>query len=225
MSTRHRLGRDAVDALAGALAACRCDEVLDEQRDVLRPLAQRRQRDRDDVEPVVQVLPEPAVRDELPQVAVGRGDDAHVDLDRLRVRPSALELALLQHAQQLGLELERDARRSRRGRSSRRRPARSGPSCSPIGAGEGALLVAEELALDQRLGERRAVDRARAACRARRCGAWMARATSSLPVPVSPVISTVLRDCATSRAVLNDLLNRPAPPDDAVVIELARRAR
>ncbi|PYQ01883.1 MAG: hypothetical protein DMF82_17775 [Acidobacteria bacterium] len=27
---------------------------------------------------------------------------------------------------------------------------------------------------------------------------WMARATSSLPVPVSPVISTVLRACATS---------------------------
>jgi hypothetical protein len=30
---------------------------------------------------------------------------------------------------------------------------------------------------------------------------WMARATISLPVPVSPVMSTVLRDCATSRAV------------------------
>ena len=31
--------------------------------------------------------------------------------------------------------------------------------------------------------------------------AWMARATSSLPVPVSPVMSTVLLVCATSSAV------------------------
>ncbi|MNY74468.1 hypothetical protein D3C86_2135090 [compost metagenome] len=36
------------------------------------------------------------------QVTVGRGDQAHVDL-MLLVRTQALQLAALQHAQQLGL--------------------------------------------------------------------------------------------------------------------------
>ncbi len=49
---------------------------------------------------------------------------------------------------------------------------------------------------------------------------WMARATSSLPVPVSPMMSTVLRDWATTRAFRDDLLNRAAPAHDAVVVEL-----
>ena len=37
------------------------------------------------------------------------------------------------------------------------------PIALPVGAGEGAPLVAEQLALEQRLGQRRAVDRARTA--------------------------------------------------------------
>ena len=55
-----------------------------------------------------------------------------------------------------------------------------------------------------------------------RCGAaaWMARATSSLPVPVSPVISTVLLVCATSSARLDHVLHPAAAADDAVVVEL-----
>ena len=58
-------------------------------------------------------------------------------------------------------------------------------------AGEGAARVAEQLVLEQRFGERRAVEgderlRARGLL-----AAWIARATSSLPVPVSPVMSTV----------------------------------
>ena len=47
------------------------------------------------------------------------------------------------------------------------------------------LLVAEQLRLEQRLGERAAVDLDERALRALRA-AWMARATSSLPVPDSP---------------------------------------
>ena len=49
---------------------------------------------------------------------------------------------------------------------------------------------------------------------------WIARATSSLPVPVSPVIRTVLRDCATSLRARDDVLHRPAAAEDAVVVEL-----
>ena len=54
------------------------------------------------------------------------------------------------------------------------------------GPGEGALLVTEQLALDQRRGQGGAVDRDERRCRARWLVAWIARATSSLPVPVSP---------------------------------------
>ena len=50
-------------------------------------------------------------------------------------------------------------------------------------AGERALLVAEQLALEQRLGERGAVDLDERAVRALASGWWIARATSSLPVP------------------------------------------
>ena len=53
-------------------------------------------------------------------------------------------------------------------------------------AGERALHVPEQLALDQLLGNRGAVHLdERAAC-AGGCSAWMVRATSSLPVPFSP---------------------------------------
>ncbi len=51
----------------------------------------------------------------------------------------------------------RRGRRSRRGRGCRPRPPRSGPRAG-AGAGERALLVAEELALDQRGGEGGDVD-------------------------------------------------------------------
>ena len=50
--------------------------------------------------------------------------------------------------------------------------------------------------------------------------AWMARATSSLPVPVSPVSSTVLFDSATSSARAITSRIGAAAADDAVVIEL-----
>ena len=79
------------------------EEVLHEQRHVLLPLAQRRQLHRDHVQPVEQILAELSFGDEPAQVAVGRGDDADVDLDRVRIA-DALELALLQHAQQLHLQ-------------------------------------------------------------------------------------------------------------------------
>ena len=57
--------------------------------------------------------------------------------------------------------------------------------------------MAEELAFEQVLGQRGAVDGHRA-CRAGSTSLkWIAWATSSLPVPVSPVTSTVQVDDAT----------------------------
>ena len=61
----------------------------------------------DDVEPVVQVFAEPAGADQGLEVLVGRGQDPDVDRDRLRAA-DPLERHLLEHAEQLGLDLEVD---------------------------------------------------------------------------------------------------------------------
>ena len=54
-----------------------------EQRHVVGALAQRRRAQRHDVEAEVEILAELAGGDRRLQVAVGRGHDAHVDLQRL----------------------------------------------------------------------------------------------------------------------------------------------
>ena len=97
----------------------------------------------------------------------------------------ALELVLLQHAQQLDLRLERQL------------PDFVQEDGAAVGqleaallllhrAGEGAALVAEQLALDERGRQRAAVHFDH---HGRLCAGstrWIARAISSLPVPVSP---------------------------------------
>ena len=80
--------------------------MLDEQRDVVGAVVQRRQVQPHDAEPVEQVLAEPAGADLVLEVAVGRRDDPDVDLLRLRAADAA-DLALLERAQQLRLEIER----------------------------------------------------------------------------------------------------------------------
>ena len=118
---------------------------------------------------------------------VGGRDDAHVHGAR-RVLAHAPHLALLQHAQQLGLRARRQL-----GHLVEEQRAAVGvleqPGARADGAGEGAARVTEQLGLDQVVGQRGAVDgdnrRSRRALS--RCSA---RATSSLPVPLSPSIST-----------------------------------
>ena len=161
-------------------------EVLGEERDVLAPLAQRRGPDRDDVQAVVEVLAERA--------SAAPGPRAARSSRRSRARRP------------------RSPPCRRRGRTRRSWSARSSFTC--IGrrgladlveeeraavrrleqallalprVGEGALHVAEQLALEQRLGERPAVDRTKGRPSAVE-RPWIARATSSLPVPLSPVI-------------------------------------
>ena len=147
--------RNRVDALAQD-PAVPIDEVPDEQRDVFTPVAERRHRDRKDVEPVEQVAAEPALPGFLEQIAIGRGDDADVDVDRPRTA-EALDLAVLQHAQELRLELERqlaDLVEEERAAIGQLEAA----GLRRVRAGEGAALVAEQLALDQRRRQRGAVD-------------------------------------------------------------------
>ena len=79
---------------------------------------------------------------------MGRGDDPRVDADRPRAA-EALDLALLEHAQQLDLDLDRqvaDLVEEQR----RVIGELEAPDLPRQRAGEGPLLAAEQLALDQR---------------------------------------------------------------------------
>ena len=53
--------------------------MLGQDGNILAALAQRRNGDPDDIEAIQQVEAEPAGGDLLTQIAVGRGDNAHVD--------------------------------------------------------------------------------------------------------------------------------------------------
>ena len=102
----------------------------------------------------------------------------------------AVELAVAQHAQQPRLQVERhvaDLVEEQRAAVGLLEAA----AARRLRAGEGAALVAEQFAFEQVLGDRRGVDRDERALAARGLCSCSARATSSLPVPLSPVISTV----------------------------------
>src|SRR5262249_38474353 len=70
------------------------DEVLYEHRDVFSPLSQRRYLDGEDVQAVEKIRAESARGDGGLQLAVGRGNDAHVHCNGAAT-PHPLALALL----------------------------------------------------------------------------------------------------------------------------------
>ena len=112
------------------------------------------------------------------------------------VPPTGRTVALLERAQELGLQRERhlaDLVEEERAAVGLLEEARR----ALLGVGERAAHVAEQLALEQRLGHRRAVDARRTGRSRRRLRAWSARATTSLPVPLSPVMSTGRSESAT----------------------------
>ena len=132
------------------------DKVAHERGDVLLALPQRRDVDRHDVEPVEEVLPEETFLHILLEVAVRGGHEPHVHLDRLDAA-HPFELVILDHPQELYLHLPgkiADLVQEQRplvGQLEAPRLARHGPR-------EGALFVAEQFALDEVFGDRRAVD-------------------------------------------------------------------
>ena len=96
-------------------------------------------------------------------------------------------------------------------------------------AGERAPHVAEQLALDQLVRDRRAVDRHELAG-ARRERAWRRRAATSLPVPVSPVSSTGIdvgaaRSSSASTRARRRRCARRSPAGAAAGGDAAPRAR
>ena len=92
------------------------------------------------------------------------------------------------------------------------------------GAGERALLVAEQLALEQLGRQRRAVHlhERLGPCRGERW--WIARATSSLPTPLSPRISTVTSLSATCSMIERHLAHRRAvaPDEERPILVVAQ---
>ena len=131
--------------------------MLRQQRDVFTPLAQRRERDREDIEPVVEIVPEAVLPNFLGEVAIGGRDDTHVDVHRPRAAQS-LELPFLKDAQQLGLKLNRQITHFvEEQRSAMRNLEATG--LTRVRACERPALASKQLALDQRWRQRRAVER------------------------------------------------------------------
>ncbi len=127
-----------------------------EQLHVTDPLAQSRQLQPHDAQPIEEVLAEAPGAHFLLEVAIGSGDHPHVDLQRLDAA-DPLDLALLENAQELRLEVERELSQL---------VEEDGPAVRELEhalarrgrARERSLLVSEELALDQVLRDRAAVE-------------------------------------------------------------------
>src|SRR6202011_175932 len=85
--------------------------------------------------------------DHLFELLIGGGEDPDIDSDGA-VASNALEFLLLQNAQQLGLQLERNVADLVEQKRSLVRQFKAADFLAD-GAGEGALFVSEKLALDQ----------------------------------------------------------------------------
>ena len=170
-------------------------EVLDQHRYVLDAFAKRRQVDRDHVQAIEQIVLESTLVHELTEVAIGRRD--HANLHTLRpLRAERLDFAFLQHAQQFGLQSDAIVPISSR-------------KMEPRFASENLPFFGLVASVKAPLTWPKSSDSSRVSGMAGqlilmkgmlRCALqWCtARAASSLPVPVSPVMSTVLRVADTS---------------------------
>ena len=141
----HRLLGDANSSFR-ELGCGACDEVVDEHGDFVAALAQGRNRETDDVEPIVQVFAESAVLHELLEVGVGGRDDAHVDGHRCGLA-ERVDFARFEETEQLGLEVEAKLADLVEEQGA----VLSGPDepQAVIGPGEGSAAMTEELALEQ----------------------------------------------------------------------------
>ena len=111
----------------------------------------------DHVQAVEQIFTEFPLLHALFQVLVGGGDDPHIDLHR-RVTAHAIKLTIRQHAQQTSLDIKRHIanfiQEQRTAVSLFKATLTDG-----IGAGKGSFFMAEQLGLNQVLGDRRHIQR------------------------------------------------------------------
>ena len=190
---REHLGVDR-QAVGGAVAR---QEALRQHRDVDLPLAQRRQADGERVDAVVQVLAEAALAHELlerrgwsPRSAGSRPRSTRLPPSRSNRRSSSTRSSLA------CATIDRSPISSRNSVPSLASSSRPGlRSCAPVNApfswpkisdsnsvsGSAAQLTAWNLPVPRRLSS------------------WIIRATTSLPDPVGPRISTEMSDLAAVR--------------------------
>ena len=129
--------------------------MVRQRQDILPTLPQRRHAQLHDVKPVIQILPEPTGFYFLFEIPVTRRNDPRVRMD-FRVRAEALKPSVLRHAQQLRLKLRRHlANLIEKDRPPRR--LLEAPDALRRRTRERPALVTEQLALQQRLGNGRAV--------------------------------------------------------------------
>ena len=130
---------------------------LRQQRDILAPLAQGRQAQTDDIQPVKQILAEQSLLDPRFEILVGRRDDTYIGLDRL-MSADSVKIAVGEHPQQPRLQFLRHV-----ANFVEKQRAAFGlletPAAHVLRAGKCAALMPEQLGLQQFLGDRRGVDR------------------------------------------------------------------
>ena len=141
----------------------------------------------DGVDPIVQVLTETTFAHQPLQVHVRGADQA--DIDRYGLRAShADHAAVLEGTQQLGLKVRRDVADFIKEQGATVSLLKLACMVG-VSVCERAFYVAEEFTLEERLGDAPA-STATMGFLFRRLMAWISRASTSLPVPFSPVIST-----------------------------------
>ena len=150
----QRLGTEMDVGLAQTLARVAQEERA-QVRDLLATLPQRRDMDADHAEPVVEIFAELTLGHPLLEVGVGRGE--HADVHCLWTRfADRHDLALLQEAKQLRLDVERQV-----ADFVEEQRASDGGANQPLligdRAGEAAAAMPEQLAVGQLASRRRAV--------------------------------------------------------------------
>ena len=167
----------------------RCTIIDDEGGDVLEALAQRGQLDRSCATRKKRSLRNVPAFISAHEVAARGGDDADVDGSKAFDPPTLFTALLGERAQELRLHVDGELAELV---EEERAAVGLGERADALvdGAGERAPLVAEEGALGERRGDGAAVDDDEGLAR-RGLASWMAWATSSLPVPVSPMMRTV----------------------------------
>jgi hypothetical protein len=131
--------------------------VIEQQRNVRLPLAERRDLHVNDIQPVVQVLSEIASSNPTKEVAIGRRQDPHVHALLDPIGAETMNLAGFEEAQEHGLHARRHLAEfveEERALVGDRRES----GLVSVRAGEAAADVSKQFRLQQRIGQACAVD-------------------------------------------------------------------
>ena len=132
------------------------EKVLDKEWDIFDPLAQGRNAELDHLEPIEQILTETTRLDPLSEVAVGRRNEAKIDLDLSRPADPH-DVTLLEHPQEFDLQIGGKLRNL----VEEQGPARGAfdqTDTALVRTRECALFVSKKLGLENLSGNSAAVD-------------------------------------------------------------------